>query len=400
MTKRPATQAPAAPPSVDPFAQVRPAYGDNSLADVLPGVLATLGVPVPADPLGLRELLPGVRRVVVLLVDGLGWYQLPVAAPHAPTLADLATGRLTAARALTSGFPSTTPTSLVTLGTGAPPGAHGVLAFTVRRPDTGEVLNHVAWRGDPDPADWQPVPTCLERAVAAGVATTVVSRPEFSGSGLTISAYRGAAYRGASSADVLARELIDAVTCSPAPALVYGYLPDLDHAGHHFGVDSPPWRAAAAELDRLLATLLAGLPGDAALLVTADHGQFDVPADHRFDVAADERLGAGVEVIAGEPRLRFLHTAPGATADVLAAWRQVLGDAAWVVPREEAVAEGWFGPVRAAHLPRIGDVVVACQGRYAVHSTGTEPESLTRLIGYHGSFTAVEMTIPLLVARR
>ena len=33
---------------------------------------------------------------------------------------------------------------------------------------------------------------------------------------------------------------------------------------------------------------------------------------------------------------------------MIAAWRGVLGDAAWVVPREQAVAEGWFGPVRRA----------------------------------------------------
>ena len=67
----------------------------------------------------------------MLLVDGLGWYQLPTAAPYAPTLAGLAAP---VARPLIGGFPSTTPTSLVTLGTGVAPGAHGVLGFTVGCP--------------------------------------------------------------------------------------------------------------------------------------------------------------------------------------------------------------------------------------------------------------------------
>ncbi|RBI97879.1 hypothetical protein DRA43_27570, partial [Micromonospora provocatoris] len=44
------------------------------------------------------------------------------------------------------------------------------------------------------------------------------------------------------------------------------------------GVDSAPWRTAAAAVDALLARLVDGLPPDAALLVTADHGQLDVPA--------------------------------------------------------------------------------------------------------------------------
>jgi hypothetical protein len=357
------------------LAPVRPAYGSASLADVLPGVLAALGVAGAPDPLGLRALLPDVRRIAVLLVDGLGWHQLPVAAPHAPVLADLATGRLGAALELTCGFPSTTPTSLVTLGTGAPPGAHGVLGFTVRRPDTGAVLNHIEWGAEPDPAAWQPVPTRLEQAAAAGLAVTVVSRPEFAGSGLTEAAYRGSGYVGA--ADVAATAAGMLAALSARPGLVYGYLPDLDRAGHLSGVDSPAWRAAARDTDRLVAALLDGLPADAALLVTA----------------------AGLTTVAGEPRMRHLHTVPGAAADVLAAWRGVLGGDAWVAGREEAVAAGWFGPVAGAHLARIGDVVVAARDRCAVLSTGTEPERVGRLVAFHGSFTAVEMAIPLLVAR-
>jgi hypothetical protein len=383
-----------------PLAQVRPAYGAASLAEVLPGALAALGVAGPedmADPLCLRDLLPGVRRLAVLLVDGLGWHQLPVAAPHAPTLADLATGRLGAALELTCGFPSTTPTSLATLGTGAPPGAHGVLGFTVRRPDTGDVLNHVEWRGEPDPAAWQPVPTRLEAAAAAGLAVTVVSRPEFAGSGLTEAAYRGGRYVGAADVAATAQEMLAAL--ATGPGLVYGYLPDLDRAGHLSGVDSPAWRAAARDTDRLLSALLDGLPADAALLVTADHGQLDIPADRRYDIAADPRLSAGLATVAGEPRMRHLHTVAGATGDVLAAWRGVLGDDAWVAGREEVVAAGWFGPVAEAHLARIGDVVVACRDRFAVLSGGTEPERVARLVAFHGSFTAVEMAIPLLVAR-
>ena len=54
-----------------------PAYGANTLADVLPSVATALGVPVrrgdlPADPLDLTPALGGARRVAVLLVDGLG----------------------------------------------------------------------------------------------------------------------------------------------------------------------------------------------------------------------------------------------------------------------------------------------------------------------------------------
>jgi hypothetical protein len=377
---------------------MRPRYGAGSLADLLPSALAVLGVPDAPDPLGLRAALPGVRRIATLLIDGLGYHLLPKAAPVAPTIADVLAGRLGSLTMLTSGFPSTTPTSLVSLGTGVAPGTHGVLGFTVNVPGTGRVLNHVDWTDDPDPRSWQPVPTQFTRAAAAGVRVAVASRPQFAGSGLTVSAYRGAPYRGATDVDELAVALLAGVR--GAPALSYGYHPTLDNAGHVFGVDSAQWLAAAAEMDTLLARVVDGLPADAALLVTADHGQLDVPPGHRFDMDADPRLAAGVTVVAGEPRVRYLHTAAGAAGDVIAAWRAVLGEAAWVTGRDEAVAAGWFGPVPEDHLARIGDVVVACRDRYAVLATRHEAAGVARLIGYHGSFTEMEIAIPLIVIRR
>ncbi|NJC69774.1 alkaline phosphatase family protein [Planosporangium thailandense] len=375
---------------------VQPRYGTDTLADVLPGVLTALGAPGLADPLGLASgPLAGVRRVAVLLVDGLGEYQIPLAAPYAPTLTDLATGRLGHSRSITAGFPSTTPTSLVSVGTGAPPGQHGVLGFNLRVPQTGRILNHIEWRDDPAPAVWQPVPTVFERAAAAGVPVTVVSRADFAGSGLTVAAYRGAAYRGAAGVDALATELLSALRVQGG--LVYGYHPDLDRAGHRHGLASPEWASAAADVDRLVTRLAAELPADAALVVTADHGQLDIPAEGRFDLDTDARLRAGVVAAAGEARVRYLYTAPGARDDVVAAWRAVLGDGAWVVPREEAVAAGWFGPVPEEHLARIGDVVVACHDRNVVVATRSEPPFVARMVAFHGSYTAAEMRVPLFV---
>jgi hypothetical protein len=63
------------------------------------------------------------------------------------------------------------------------------------------------------------------------------------------------------------------------------------------------------------------------------------------------------------------------------------------------VARGWYGPVPSSHADRLGDVVVACRDRYAILASKTEPALLSQLIAYHGSDTAVEMEIPLLVVR-
>lgn len=380
--------------SAGPLDVVRPAYGRASLAEVLPSVLAVLGVPAAPDPLGLTARLHGVRRIALLVVDGLGSYQMPLATPHSPALADVAF----AATDLTSVFPSTTPAGLASIGAGAVPGAHGLLGFTLNVPGTDRVLNHIHWWDDPVPEVWQPVPGRLAVARAAGVAVSVVSRPEYAGSGLTRAAWRGGDYRPAHDADTMVTGMLDGLAAD-GRALVVGYHPGVDSAGHTFGVDSPEWRAAVSELDAPLTRLVEGLPADAALLITADHGQLDVPGEGRYDMDADDRLAAGVRVVAGEPRVRHLHTLPGARDDVLAAWREVLGENAWVAPREELVEGGWFGPVPDAHLARIGDVVAVSHGRTAVLATAREPETVAKLVAFHGSYTAAEMMVPLIVVR-
>lgn len=371
----------------------------GSICDVLPAAAALLGHPDAVDELGLATGL-GVDRadhVAVVLVDGMGSHLLGELAASAPLLASVlagGTGRLTE---LACTFPSTTPTSLVSLGTGAQPGEHGILGFTLNVPGTEVVINHVRWRDDPPPAAWQPLPTWFGRLRQVGIGARAVLPAAFIGSGLTDAAYRGADFRPAHPTDDYAQRVADELHA--APGLTYGYTHELDTAAHLFGIGSPAWHEAAAHVDALLTRLVSTLPAGAVLLVTADHGGLNVPPDARVDLDSDPRLAAGVRVVAGEPRVRYLHTEPGAAAAVRAAWRDALAGRAQIYSREEAVDAGLFGPVSPPHLARIGDVVVVCTGDAAVLATDHEPPETARLIGFHGAATAAETAIPLIAWR-
>src|SRR5690606_18718826 len=103
-----------------PSDMVGPAYGRASLADVMPSVLASLGVEGERNVLQL----PPSRRTVLLLVDGLGAVLLRQHTDQAPFLSSRQ-----ATRSLTTGFPATTVTSLASLGTGREPGVHGLTGY-------------------------------------------------------------------------------------------------------------------------------------------------------------------------------------------------------------------------------------------------------------------------------
>jgi hypothetical protein len=270
-----------------------------------------------------------------------------------------------------------------------------VLGFTVNVPGTSRVLVHIRWRDDPDPATWQPVPTVYERA--RDTRSSVVLPAAFGGTGLTVAAYRGASFLGLGDDDDLADTML--AVLSAGPGFVLGYTGQVDTAAHVHGIASPQWAAAVRRTGELVERLVAALPSDAALLVTADHGGLDVPSTSRLDLADDALLRAGVRIVAGEPRLRYLHAEPGAGADVVAAWTAILGPRASVLSRDAAVASGMFGPVAAEHLARIGDVVVVCQGDTVVLASDREPPEMANLVGFHGSTTPVETAIPLLCFR-
>src|SRR5271156_4265094 len=369
----------------------------GSICDVLPTAAALLSVNGAVDTLGVTARVGELRRVVVVLVDGMGWHLLPELAADAPLLASVLAGETGRLDELACTFPSTTPTSLASLATGVAPGQHGILGFTVKLPETVRVLNHIFWRGDPPARQWQPVPTWFERLQRAGVGARAVLPAAFIGGGLTEAAYRGAQFVAAKTDDDYAQLVADQLRA--APGLVYAYTAVLDTAAHVFGIGSVEWHAAGAYVDALLTRLVEALPPDAALLITADHGGLNVPEYGRIDLDADSRLSAGVRVVAGEPRVRYLHTEPGAVSDVIATWSELLNGRADVRSRDDAVAAGLFGNVRPDHLPRIGDVVVTCRGDTAVLASAHETPEWAQLVGFHGAATPAEMAIPLITFR-
>jgi hypothetical protein len=379
-----------------------PRYGEASLADLLPSLLAALDVPGFANPLGVEPL----RRACLLVVDGLGWEQLLANRRVAPVLAAAAER----GRPITTGFPSTTATSLASIGTGLPPGRHGLVGYTIALPGMERAFNCLRWSpyglgGAKDlrdrvvPEQLQPEPTGFEAAAADGVEVTLVGAGHFAASGFTRAALRGGGYwRTHSLGDQAAGALRG--LGNGRRSLVYLYHPDLDRTGHVRGVDAEAWRLELAHIDRLVGQIAERLGGDAALFVTGDHGMVDLRPSQRVDLADQPELAAGVRLLAGEARARHVHTRRGAAGDVLAAWRGVLGHAMWVVGGEEAIAAGWFGPeVHDEVRPRVGDVVAAAHGPVGVVQREVDPTQAL-LTGHHGSMTSAEQLVPFLELRR
>jgi hypothetical protein len=373
-----------------------PRYGEAALADVGPALLAALGVPGETNVLDL----PDTARAMLFVVDGLGLTGLQANADAAPYLSAMSGRRLTA------GFPSTTVTSLASLGTGLPPGQHGLTGYTTYMADAGSVVNWLAWRSVGEGVDLrdrlvpevvQPRPTIWERADAAGVTTTVCTFDNFADTGLTRAVLRGGRWGGTySEGDAIARA-VDAVN-NGNRALTYVYVSALDLVGHMRGPDTEAWREQLSIVDRIAERLGAGVGSDTTLYITADHGMVHVPEEAKVDYDGTLALREGVIALAGEPRMRHVHTTPGAALDVRSAWQETLGADWMVATADEAIAAGLFGPeVSPTARARIGDVIAIATGNGGVVERRKLPR-LAAMPGQHGALTDDDLLVPLLSA--
>lgn len=370
-----------------------PRYGDASLADVMPSVLAALGVG-DDNRLGLDE----TARAVVVLIDGMGLLGVRARADAAPFLSSMT------CRELTAGFPSTTVTSLASLSTGLPAGEHGMTGYSSYVEEVGEPVNWLSWRqvsGKDDlreqlePEVIQSQPTVWQRAADAGVAVTIASSRDFEGTGLTRAVFRGGTFRGVTTGGDMIALAADAADRGHR-SLVYTYAAELDFIGHVRGPASDSWAAQLSLMDRRIELLAQRLPAGTTVYVTADHGMAEVPQEETVDADAEgSPLRDGVVAIAGEPRMRHVHVRPGALNDVMTTWRSVLGDRAWVMTGDDAAKSGLFGPVVTPEArARIGDVVVIARGGLGIVQRRRESR-LSALPGHHGALTDVELLVPL-----
>lgn len=379
---------------------VAPDGSGRALRDVVPSMLASLGVDGFTDTIGF----PQGRCAAVLLVDGLGEQLLREHASDAPFMAGMP-----GAQPLTAGFPATTVTSLTSLGTGRCAGEHGLVGTSFAEPG-GSLLHPLRWstHGTLDDAkgnrrslleEWppeqvQPTPTVLETAVAAGVDVRTAVPAQFRGTGLTRASLRGGDFRGVREFGDLAAELIEAVNAS-CTTLCYGYHGGLDLLGHLHGPGTLQWRLQLGQIDRLVQVVAEQLPPGAMLAVVADHGMVSLDPSEAFDADTDLTLQDGVRLVGGEARVRHVYTEPGAREAVRAAWRETIGDHGIVLTGEQAIDEGWFGPVVTdAARERIGDVLAVMRDGGVIRSLAEPGESVMR--GHHGSLTAAEQLIPML----
>jgi hypothetical protein len=329
-----------------------------------------------------RLSLPRVDSALVVVIDGLGFENLSLHLGHARNLAGLLRGPR--AKAIRSGFPSSTAVSLTSFGTGLRAGLHGILGYQTKTQDN-RVRNMLSgWSPADNPRLWQTNPTVAEQAADLGVAVSMVAHSEYDGSGFTEVMMAGARFVGEK--DPVSRARAANRVAGVKKTLTYLYFAELDQAAHRFGVNSPEWLIALETIDAAIGELT----GRFGLIVTADHGVIDVAqTSHTY---LDEVPGfcESVQLAVGDPRALYCYgNAPEARGALEAA-----GVEGYLATFDELIDLGW---VQGKHsVDQVPDFVLIAKGDTAFYDRRTAKAQSLKMIGQHGGIDDRETRIPLL----
>jgi predicted AlkP superfamily pyrophosphatase or phosphodiesterase len=400
---------------------VLPHYNGLSIAN-LPATIAALletesSTTLPPLPHELwADWATGLRRVVLIVIDALGYRLLQGmwAQGDGRVFHELGgAGRLLP---LTSVFPSTTDAALISLRSGCPPAEHGWLAYEMYLRELGVAANAIrlcpVWtnQGDLlvdwglDPETLLTVPSLAGSLAAAGVETQALLSTFFRDSGFTRMLYRGTArLRGHVRAGdfwVQLRHML--AETRGRPAFLTAYWSDLDTLGHYYGPDTEQLAAEFRSMAHLFEwEFLARLPAedreDTLLLLTADHGQVRVPPEHILVANEDPTLSQHLLVpISGDSRAAFVYPRPGRAGAIRAYLEEAFPGWFVVLDSVQALEAGLMGePIADETYARAGELLVLPRGQHALQRA----QYPVALHGRHGGLTEEEMLVPLIGAR-
>lgn len=399
---------------------VLPEYEGLGITNVTATIERHFGIETPVLPLAESALpsrmLEGVRTIVMLVIDALGLDQLQRASErgHTPYLSELLQRDSTHLSALTSTFPSTTVCALTTLGTGLPPGRHGVTSQRIYDSSLGTLVDIlsfapvVAGRGldtaGVDAGEWLGLPTAFQKLAPQGVAPVVVNHSQFEGTSLSRINHRGARFHGFATISDLCVNLRAAIEGQAGRAYIHSYWGTLDTVTHLYGAHSPQHDAEIQVIDHALGQiLLRGLRAPATLLlILADHGHLDTDPARVVCLNDHPEL---LELLQAPPtgldRASTLYVRAGFEDAAREFVERHFSECALVLSGEEAIDLGLYGagPVTSVARQRIGQLLLLPRENWVLRYNRPGRERRHMLVGTHGGLHREEMLVPLISLR-
>jgi len=380
-----------------------PDYTGGGILNLMSSLITAQGGPATAySTCSLLEdsYLDQARQVLLLVVDGLGWNYLNRVG---------AGGYLHShcVGSLSSVVPPTTAAAIPMFFTAAPPARHGFTGWFTWLRELGcvsAVLPYVTRHGHLPLGNSGPGPLelshCDPVANRLPVECHVVSPRAIAHSVFNQGFSGSAEIHAYDDMSGFFDSVCDTLKSGAGRKYVHAYWPDLDAVAHVHGVGSNDARQHLEQFDHAFGSLLREIRGtDTAVVVTADHGFVDVPAERVVHMDDHPELADCLTLpLCGEPRIAYCYVKPGRRKCFESYVNSELGEQMTLRASQDLIDEGLFGPgprhPQLAH--RVGDYTLLLKENYMIkdHLPG---EHDFEIIGMHGGMSADELHVPLIV---
>ncbi|MCP8304334.1 MAG: alkaline phosphatase family protein [archaeon] len=394
---------------------VTPCYEGYSIANIPPTILSIFKANLQGcksiPKRIIKEHLDGIRKVVLLVVDSMGYKQF-FSHSNEPISKILMDGSMIP---LTSTFPSTSTTALTTLNTGATPQEHGIIGYTMYVKEYGLVANMVSftptydYRWETllkgfDPREFLGIKNIHDILNEKGIKSYVINR--YADTGLSRMHHTGATvsnYMNSSDLFVTLRKLLESEIGTETYTYVYWGL--VDTMCHIYG---PRSEEALAELGSFLYSyktefldkLKPDIAKETLLMITADHGQSEVFEETTIFASDHPELMNKLWIPpTGDSRAIFLYVEPEEIDKAKEYIDSKLKDKLLLLDSSKAIEEGLFGTVSMSCKERIhdrvGDLIMVPYANYSF-SYYARGSGKGFMKGSHGGLSEDEMLVPFI----
>lgn len=381
--------------------------------NIIGSILKHFGAKSPHGPLDSSVLDPtllrGVRNIVLIVVDGLGYNTII----NSSKFRKLGLGKLIRkTKPITTTAPSTTVTALTSFGTGCVPLEHGIMGYNQYVKRLGMVTNMLRFKPAAgggyldrkyEPQWFQSNKSVFAHLARKGVKGYSILRPEYLNSPLTRMSrgmgLEGIGYVNSSDMFVHTRNVLK--SRRGKKSFVSVYWDKTDPSSHAYGYKSDEMIAEVANFDFSLFSELLDhrIPGT-LVLITADHGHMtSTPKKSVVFNNHPKLMDMLVLPPSGESRLCYLHVRNGMFGHVMTYLKNsIFGKHFHILPSENAIENGVFGPGKPCPmaLDALGDIVLIPKKDWYAYYDFCPEKPRGGMIGRHGGLSAEEMEIPLL----
>lgn len=305
-----------------------------------------------------------------------------------------------------SAFPSTTSTAITTFSTWTTPSEHAILGWNMFSKEVWWTIQILPWKHK---ILWTPLWDYIK------IDQLATERNFYNESNkeiyiVTNQSYKDSNYNKFYNKDSLVlgyRDLPDffsqienSICASKEKKYIYAYWWDFDSLSHNYGIDSSELKKHFEQIDYWFELFSKKIEWtNTKIVVTADHGQLDIPKEKKIDVSKEfpELVDMLSVPLSWEPRCQYCFVRTKEHENFRKYVEEKMSHLCSIYSTKEVLEQQIFGFWRnKKFLERVGDYILVAKDNYALFHTFSNDWMYSDL-GFHGWITDWETLVPLIV---